>query len=550
MEGFKVYVKNADKEIEVDSQTSLMDIAKMFGKYAKGKILAANVDNAEVDLKTKLTRDCTVEFYDITSKTGFATYQRSTTMLMLAAAYEILGSDACVWVEHSIYKNYYCKVRGAEVTPEFLEKLENTMHEMAEAAFEIEKLVMTVDEGMAIFRKYGLESAIKTLRYVKSNNITIYRLGGFYDYFYGCLVPNTSYTKVFKLTPFNDGFILQFASKDDPEVPNEAKVYPKLAHIYNESSNWNRIIGVDTVGALNESVCRNESKEIIWMAEGLHEKKIADIADKIADKGRRLVMIAGPSSSGKTTFAKRLCIQLRVAGLKPYVISLDDYYRNRDDIEPEPDGTRNFERLEALDVKQFNQDLQELLDGKTVKMPTFNFLTGAREYKGNTITLGKGEVLVIEGIHGINERLTPDIDKNDKFKVYISAMTQLNLDEHNRIPTTDTRLIRRIVRDFNFRGFDAKETIDVWSKVLTGEEMNIFPYQEEADAMFNSALVYELSVLKSFAEPVLFAINKDEKEHAEARRLLNFLNNFITISPSDIPPNSILREFIGGSCFY
>jgi uridine kinase len=364
------------------------------------------------------------------------------------------------------------------------------------------------------------------------------------------MVPNTSYLKVFKLMPFNDGFILQFEAPERVGQLNEAKVYPKWAQVFDEYSKWSRIIGVETVGSLNESVCRGESRDIIWTAEGLHEKKIADIADKIANKGRRLVMIAGPSSSGKTTFAKRLCIQLKVAGLKPYSISLDDYYRNRDDIEPEPDGTRNFERLEALDVKLFNEDLQNLLEGKTVQLPTFNFLTGRREYKGNHISLGEGEVLVIEGIHGINEKLTPTIDRSDKFKVYISALTQLNLDEHNRISTTDTRMIRRIVRDNQFRGFDAKSTIDIWPTVLTGEEMNIFPYQEEADAMFNSALVYELSVLKSFVEPALFGIDKNEREYSEAKRLLNFLNNFITISPSDIPTNSIMREFIGGSCFY
>jgi uridine kinase len=307
---------------------------------------------------------------------------------------------------------------------------------------------------------------------------------------------------------------------------------------------------VDTVGSLNDEVCNGNARDIIWTAEGLHEKKIADIADKIADKNRRLVMIAGPSSSGKTTFSKRLCIQLKVSGLKPHVISLDDYYKNRMDIPLEADGSRNFEVLESLDVKQFNEDLQSLLEGKTVSMPTYNFMTGMREYKGNSITLGDNEVLVIEGIHGINERLTPDIDRSDKFKVYISALTQLNLDEHNRISTTDTRMIRRIVRDNLFRGFDAKNTIDIWPKVLTGEEMNIFPYQEEADVMFNSALVYELSVLKPFVEPALFGIASTDKEYPEARRIINFLNNFITISPSDIPPNSLIREFIGGSCFY
>lgn len=550
MDKFKVFVTNASKEVEVDEMTSLRDLSKDFDKYLKGDILTARVNNDIKDINTKISSDCTVEFYDITSGYGFAAYQRSVSLLMFAAANEVLGGSANVWVEHTINRNYYCEIRGEKPSEELLSEIENKMRDMVEAAYDIEKIILPIDEGRAVFQKYGLKNALKTLRYVKSNTITVYRLGKFYDYLYGVMVPNTSYLKTFKLVPFEEGFILQFASPEEPGKLNEAKIYPKLAQVFDEYTKWSRIIGVDTIGSLNESVCRGETKDIIWTAEGLHEKKIADIADKVANKNRRLVMIAGPSSSGKTTFSKRLCIQLKVAGLKPYVISLDDYYRNRDDIEPEPDGTRNFEKLEALDVKLFNEDLQNLLEGKTVQLPAFNFLTGRREYKGNSISLGEGEVLVVEGIHGINERLTPDIDRCDKFKIYISALTQLNLDEHNRISTTDTRMIRRIVRDNLFRGFNAKSTIDIWPTVLTGEEMNIFPYQEEADAMFNSALVYELSVLKPFVEPALFGIDKNEREFSETRRLLNFLSNFITISPSDIPSNSILREFIGGSCFY
>jgi uridine kinase len=550
MEKFKVFVTNVSKEIEVDATMTLEEVSKSFGSCMKGDILTASVNNSLLDLGTKIKSDCTVEFYDITSKYGFTTYQRSVSLLMLAAANDVLGADAQIWVQHTINQNYYCELHGAELTDELLEKIENRMKELVKAAYDIERITLPTDEAKEIFRKYGLKNALKTLKYVKSSTVAVYKLGKFYDYLYGVMVPNTSYLKVFKLTRFNEGFILQFASVDKPDTLNEARNYPKLAQVFDECTKWSRILEVDTVGSLNDKVCRGEVKDIIWTAEGLHEKKIADIADRIAKKNRRLIMIAGPSSSGKTTFAKRLCIQLKVAGLKPYAISLDDYYRNRADIEVEADGTRNFEKLEALDVKLFNEDLQRLLEGKTVQMPTYNFFTGNREYKGNSITLGKGEVLVVEGIHGINEKLTPDIGKDDKFKVYISALTQLNLDEHNRVSTTDTRLIRRIVRDSFFRGFDAKSTIDIWPKVLKGEELNIFPYQEEADVMFNSALVYELSVLKPFIEPALFGIDKTDREYSEASRLLNFLNNFVTISPSDIPTNSIIREFIGGSCFY
>jgi uridine kinase len=550
MEKYKVFVTNASKEIEVDATMTLEDLSKSFRGCMKGDILTASVNNTVLDLNTKINSDCTVEFYDITSRYGFKAYQRSVSLLMLAAANEVLGNEAQIWVQHTINQNYYCELHGAELTEALLEELENKMQELVKSAYDIERIILPIDEAKEIFRKYGLKNALKTLKYVKSSTVAVYKLGKFYDYLYGVMVPNTSYLKVFKLTKFGDGFTLQFASVDKPDTLNEARDYPKLAQVFCECTKWSRILEVDTVGSLNDKVCRGEVKDIIWTAEGLHEKKIADIADKIAQKNRRLIMIAGPSSSGKTTFAKRLCIQLRVAGLKPYAISLDDYYKNREEIPIEADGKRNFERLEALDVALFNKDLQSLLDGKTVQMPTYNFFTGCREYKGNSITLKEGEVLVVEGIHGINEKLTPDINKGDKFKVYISALTQLNLDEHNRISTSDTRLIRRIVRDNMFRGFGAKSTIDMWPTVLKGEELNIFPYQEEADVMFNSALVYELSVLKPFIEPVLFGIDKNDREYAEASRLLNFLNNFVTISPSDIPTNSIIREFIGGSCFY
>jgi uridine kinase len=550
MDKFKVYIKNAKQELEADKLTTLLDLSKACKGYMRGDVLAVSVNNEVSELSAKITGDCTVEFYDITSNYGFAVYQRSVSLLMFAAAHELLNGDANVWVEHTTNKNYYCELRGAELTQDFLDALDEKMRELVAAAYDIEKVTLPVSEVKEIFTGYGLKNALKTLKYIKATNISLYRLGKFYDYLYGTMVPDTSYLKTFALKLFDDGFILQFESPVNPGSLNEAKVYPKLSQVYDECTKWSRIIGVDTIGSLNDEVCNGNAKDIIWTAEGLHEKKIADIADKVAEKKRRLVMIAGPSSSGKTTFSKRLGIQLKVAGLKPHTISLDDYYKNREDIQPEADGTRNFEVLESLDVKQFNEDLQNLLDGKTVAMPTYNFMTGRREYKGNSITLGKNDVLVIEGIHGINERLTPDIDRSDKFKVYISALTQLNLDEHNRISTTDTRMIRRIVRDNLFRGFDAKNTIDIWPKVLTGEEMNIFPYQEEADVMFNSALVYELSVLKPFVEPALFGISSSDKEYAEARRLINFLNNFITISPSDIPPNSLIREFIGGSCFY
>lgn len=549
MEYFEVALAHSGETVEVDEYTTLLDLSKKYQKQFKSKILVARIDNTIVELGNKIKGPCVVEFLDVTSSFGFGAYQRSTSLLMLAAIRDVLGEQTITWVEHTINKNYYCQIRNCDITDQLLIEIENRMHEIVAEDLKIERITLPLDGANIIFKKYGLENRIKALKYVKSSNISMYKIGDFYDYIHGPMVPSTSYIKIFKLTKTDDGFLLQFVSPADPSNLNEPKMYPKLAQVFNEYTNWSRILKVDTVGSLNDFICNDKSRDIIWISEGLHEKKISDIADSVAEQKKRLIMIAGPSSSGKTTFAKRLCIQLRVNGLRPSVISLDDYYKNREDIPKEPDGSRNFERLETIDVEQFNNDLLALLSGETVQIPSFNFLTGKREYRGNFIKLETDDVLVIEGIHGINEKLTPKIPREEKFKIYISALTQLNIDEHNRIATTDTRLLRRIVRDHHFRGFSASSTIRMWPTVLTGEEMNIFPYQEEADAIFNSALVYELGVLKPFAEPILFQVDKLSPEYIEAKRLLKFLDSFLTIVPSEIPANSLLREFIGGSCF-
>lgn len=549
MEEINVKILNNNITVTVPKGVTLLEIEKNYNKEAKNKILAASIDNEIRELSMPLSRSCSVEFLDITNDNGFRVYQRSVSFLMICAAKEILGKKTKVFIKHSINKNYYCEIPEIDLTDEILSSIEERMFEIVEQDKIIERLSMHSESGVEIFNKLGRESAADALKFVRSTNVNLYRLNDFYDYMYGPMVPSAGYLTLFKINKHNGGFILQFASRENPDSLIELKILNKISSVFEESSRWAKILKVDTVGALNNIICDGNIGDIILINEALHEKRIANISDMITNQHKEIILIAGPSSSGKTTFAKRLCIQLRVNGIKPYVISLDDYYLDRDKTPLDENGKPDFEALEAIDIKKFNEDLTGLLNGETVEIPTFNFITGKREYKGNFIKLHSDEVLVIEGIHGLNEKLTASVSRNKKFKIYISALTQINIDEHNRIPTTDTRIIRRIVRDHNYRGFNALTTIDIWPSVKRGESNNIFPFQEEADAMFNSALVYELSILKIYAEPLLFKISRDNPEYVEAKRLIKFLDNFLAIGSDHIPSNSIVREFIGGSCF-
>ena len=379
--------------------------------------------------------------------------------------------------------------------------------------------------------------------------MNIYSIGGFEDYYYGYMVQNTGYIRYFDLIPYHYGFVMVLPQKEAPDCLPEFKPSEKMFSVLSQSSDWGKRVGLETVGDLNDRIAAGEMAHLILIQEALQEKKIAEIAGQIAArKNARFVMIAGPSSSGKTTFSHRLSVQLEALGLKPHPIAVDNYFVNRVDSPRDENGNYNYEALECLDIKQFNQDMTDLLLGKQVELPYYNFKKGIREYKGNYMQLGEGDILVIEGIHCLNDRLSYTLPADSKFKIYISALTQLNIDEHNRIPTTDGRLLRRMVRDARTRGASARDTIQMWPSVRRGEEENIFPFQEEADAMFNSALIYELAVLKQYAQPLLFAIPRNSEEWLEAKRLLKFLDYFIGVSSEDIPKNSILREFIGGSC--
>ena len=390
----------------------------------------------------------------------------------------------------------------------------------------------------------------KLFRYRRVSRVNIYSLDDFEDYFYGFMVNHTGYLKYFDLYPYDEGFVLQLPEQKDPESVPPFSPQPKIFQVQKESGRWGEMMQTDTVGDLNGQVTQQGANELILIAEALQEGKISKIADQIVAAGdKKFIMIAGPSSSGKTTFSHRLSIQLSAHGLQPHPIAVDNYFLNREQTPLDEHGNYNFECLEAIDIRQFNEDMNALLRGERVELPSFNFKIGQREYKGDHLQLGAEDILVIEGIHGLNDRLSENLPKESKFKIYVSALTQINIDEHNRIPTTDGRLIRRIVRDARTRGTSAKHTIAMWNSVRRGEEQYIFPNQESADVMFNSALIYELAVLKMYAEPLLFGITPEEPEYNEAKRILKFLDYFVGMPADAVPHNSILREFIGGGCF-
>lgn len=533
--------------------TSYTEIAKDFQDQYDSPIVLVLKNGKLTELFKKVTSDCRIEFLTTKTSPGIEAYRRSATLIMLKAFYDVVGNKNInkISVQYSLSKGYYCTLNSkVKLNQELLDKVKIRMNEIVAENAQINKRTIGTTSAIDLFNRHRMYDKEKLFKYRRASKVNIYSLKGFEDYFYGYMVPNTGYVKYFDLFLYDEGFVLQLPTKENPNVVPEFKPQKKLFNVLKESEKWSETLKIDTVGALNEQISQGNIKDIILVAEALQEKKIAEIATMIAEsKDKKFIMIAGPSSSGKTSFSHRLSIQLKANGLNPHPIGVDDYFVNRDITPRDENGNYNFEVLEALDVEQFNKDMLELLDGKTVKMPTYNFITGKREYKGNTLTLGKDDILVIEGIHGLNDKLSYALPKNSKFKIYISALTQLNIDEHNRIPTTDGRLIRRMVRDARTRGISAEETIARWQSVRNGEESYIFPFQEEADVMFNSALIYELSVLKQFAEPLLFGIPSTSPEYVEAKRLLKFLDYFLGVNTEDIPNNSLVREFAGGSCF-
>ena len=548
----KIHLKVREKIFEYEAGLTLETISRDFQKAYPHDIILARVDGKLAELMKTIDEDVSVEFITTGEIIGNEAYRRTASMMMLKAFQDVMGRENFerLTVQYSLDRGYYCElISDTSLTKELLDRVKLRMQEIQKENIPIIKKSMPKREAIEIFREHKMYDKVNLFHYRRSSRINVYTLEDTVDYFYGYMAPNTSYVRYFDLYLYDDGFVLQMPEPASPETVDAFEPPEKLFNVLKQSARWGELLGVRTVADINNALADGSFSELMLVQEALQEKKIAEIAESIIESGKRIILIAGPSSSGKTTFSHRLSIQLRAHGLKPHPIPVDNYFVNREDTPLDEYGKPNFECLEALDIKELNKDLHGLLAGEEVELPVFNFVTGKREMSGEKMKIGDRDVLVIEGIHSLNDAMTYSIDQSNKFKIYISALTQLNIDEHNRIPTTDGRLIRRIVRDARTRGSSAKDTIAMWPSVRRGEERNIFPYQEEADAMFNSALIYELACLKVYAEPLLFGIDKNEPEYVEAKRLLKFFDYFVPVPSEAVPYNSILREFIGGSCF-
>ena len=522
-------------------------------------MIAVVAENGKIrELMKKAEKDAEIKLITVKESIGHKTYVRTAILTMVKAVADILemqekgsSKDKQVKVEYTIGNGYYISPKGGLIMDEvFVNQVKSRMQELIVAKTEIKKYSINTDEARNLFADAGMMDKNRLFRYRRGSYVNVYEMDGYRDYYYGYMLPDAGYIKAFDLIQYHDGMLLLLPDQNDPLTVKAFEPREKLFRTLMNATDWGEKLGIDTVGDLNDKICAGELGDIILLQEALQERRIAEIAKEIVERGGiKFVMIAGPSSSGKTTFSHRLSVQLASYGLKPHPIAVDDYFVNREDTPRDENGDYNFECLEAIDTELFNHDMTELLAGKTVELPTFNFKIGAREYKGNYKTLGPDDILVIEGIHALNDKMSFALPADSKFKIYISALTSLNVDEHNRIPTTDGRLIRRMVRDARTRGASATRTIQMWPSVRRGEEENIFPFQESADATFNSALIYELAVLKQFAEPLLYSVKKEEAEYYEAKRLLKFLEYFLGVSSENLPNNSIVREFVGGSCF-
>ena len=551
MQEYSVKVTLPDGQVmavTASESDTLEAVADRFKDYYEDDIILGIVNGRLRELNKKIKSDCELSFVTTADRDGRRTYRRSVVLLLQRAIYDVYGSMTQLHVMHSLGEGYYCQLEKS-VTEHDIDRIVCSMYSFVEKDLPITKHSAKTQYAEQLFKEKGLHDKERLLHYRRSSRVNLYELDGVVDYFYGFMAPSTGMLKYFDIVPYESGFVLLFPGANSRSV-EPLVTSNKLFHTLDDSREWSKMLGIGTIGSLNDAIAAGRGQEIMLLQEALMEQKIGNLAAQIAsDDKKKFVMIAGPSSSGKTSFANRLSIQLIAKGRKPHPLSLDDYYVDREFCPKNPDGSFDFECLESIDIKLFNEDMNRLLKGEAVDMPSFNFKTGKREYRGRKLTLGADDILVIEGIHGLNERLSQLIPPEHKFKIYISALTQLNIDEHNPLSTTDERLIRRIVRDARTRGTNAMETIAMWPSVRKGERENIFPFQEQADVMFNSALVYELAVLKVYAEPLLFGIERDCPEYLEAKRLLKLLDYFLPMPADGIPNNSLLREFVGGSCF-
>ena len=542
-----------DKVMEFPRGTSYGEILETMKPDSQSPAVLVMANGRLKELHKTLKENCRLSLVTTGDAIGQKTYRRSATLLLLKALYHVAGGERIrkVVLHYSVGEGYYYTIQGdVQITEEFLQKVKNYMQELVKKKVPIIKRSVKLNEAIRLFHQHGMYDKEKLFRYRRVSRVNLYSLAGFEDYYYGFMTWHTGYLKYFDLIPYDEGFVLLMPSLDKPEELPRFVPSPKIFRIQKESELWGEMLNVAGVGDLNDFTCQGGIQKMILIAEAWQEGRISSIAKEIIRRRDvKFVMIAGPSSSGKTTFSHRLSIQLAAHGMKPHPIAVDNYFVNREDTPLDEEGKKNYECLEAIDVELFNRDMTALLQGEEVELPRFDFVDGKRVYKGDFLRLDSDDILVIEGIHGLNDKLSYSLPRENKFKIYISALTQLNVDEHNRIPTTDGRLIRRMIRDMRTRGTSARETIARCPSVRRGEEENIFPYQEEADEMFNSALIYELAVLKLYVEPLLFQIRPEEPEYYEAKRLLKFLDYFVGVPSDDIPKNSILREFIGGSCF-
>ena len=542
------------KEHEYAIGTTYREIVDEYQEeVAEAPVILVMADGKLRELQKKLKGDCTLEFVTTKDHIGFETYKRTVCLVLLRAIYDVAGKENIekVMIHYSVGNGYYFTMAGKAVLDQhFLDNVKTRMQELADMCTPIGKRSVNTDDAVSLFHHHRMYDKEKLFRFRRVSKVNIYNIGYYEDYFYGYMADHAGYVKYFDLKLYDEGFVLELPTRKNPSVISPFRPEGKIFQVQKESQEWAEKMDISYVGDLNDHITKEGISNILLVQEALQEAKISDIAQRIVLEGnKKFIMIAGPSSSGKTSFSHRLSIQLLAHGMKPHPIGVDNYFKNREETPLDEYGEKNYECLEAIDVEQFNKDMLALLRGERIELPVFNFKTGHREYKGDFLQLGPEDVLVIEGIHGLNDKLSYALPAESKFKIYISALTQLNIDEHNRIPTTDGRLLRRIVRDARTRGTSAKDTIARWPSVRRGEEANIFPYQEQADVMFNSALVYELACLKVYAEPLLFGIDKSEPEYLEAKRLLKFLDYFVAVPSDDIPRNSLLREFVGGSCF-
>lgn len=547
----KFKVTCGEKIIEYENPIRAEEVLDDFGGEKDITVMLCRLNGRLRELSVLIDRDCSVEWVSIKEKAGMSTYERGILMVFLKAVYKVGGSrlERCC-VEYGLGRTTYCELYGMNPDEDFISEVKALMQKYVDENLPIIKSTVPTMAAREFFRSIGMNDKDMLFKFRRSSATNLYSIGNFTDYFFGYMPVRTGSLKVYDVRLYKKGVLLCYPDDKNPDILGGMQDRPKLYNTLSNSNYWSRMVDTANIGSMNEIVTQNKIGELVLMAEALQEKKMAEIAEMIkSGKNKKFVMIAGPSSSGKTTFSQRLSIQLKLVGLKPHAIGIDNYYKNREDSPKDENGEYDFECLEAIDLELFNRHMTALLNGETVEIPEFNFISGKKEYHGNYLTLGKDDILVIEGIHGLNDKLSPSIPSESKFKVYISALTQLNVDEHNRIATTDGRLIRRIVRDARTRGTKAAETIAMWPSVRRGEEKYIFPFQEEADVMFDSNLIYELGVLKQYAEPLLFEIGPDEKEYEEAKRLLKFLDYFLAVPSDRIPLNSIVREFIGGGCF-